>query len=99
MFAAGERWKPPAGVRGRALARNGAYAYGLDFLPRHCKLPASPLQFNGEHHANFVQGDAHSLPFPDHCFDLVVSCETVEHLPFLELSLAEFRRVTRPVVL
>jgi hypothetical protein len=28
----------------------------------------------------FVQGDLLTLPFPKHCFDLVINCSTVEHV-------------------
>jgi ubiquinone/menaquinone biosynthesis C-methylase UbiE len=81
----------------RALARNGAYAYGLDFSGTAVKIGHQrSLNFSDERHANFVQGDAHSLPFPDGHFDLIVSCETIEHLPDPEKSLFEFHRVARP---
>ena len=44
----------------------------------------------------FTQGDAHALPFPDGFFDIVVSCETIEHLPEPLRGVQEFYRVTRP---
>lgn len=46
------------------------------------------------------KGDASKLDFPDKSFDLVVSCEVLEHLPFgvFEASLSEFIRVSRKYV-
>jgi ubiquinone/menaquinone biosynthesis C-methylase UbiE len=81
----------------RALARWGAYAYGLDFSAAALKIGRErSLMSADERYASFVQGDARSLPFPDDHFDLLISCETIEHLPSPEKALGEFRRVTRP---
>jgi GT2 family glycosyltransferase/SAM-dependent methyltransferase/glycosyltransferase involved in cell wall biosynthesis len=44
----------------------------------------------------FVQGDAAQMPLPDNCVDVVVSFETLEHLPDQEKFLSEVRRVLRP---
>jgi SAM-dependent methyltransferase len=54
------------------------------------------LRSDSEFGAAFIQGDAHALPFPDNCFDILVSCETIEHLPSPEEGVREFDRVTRP---
>jgi ubiquinone/menaquinone biosynthesis C-methylase UbiE len=54
------------------------------------------LRSDEERQATFVQGDSHALPFPDDCFDLVVSCETIEHLPHPEKGVSEFHWVTGP---
>ena len=43
--------------------------------------------------AEFVQGDIQRLPFEDGAFDLVVSFETIEHVPDPERVLDELRRV------
>jgi ubiquinone/menaquinone biosynthesis C-methylase UbiE len=43
-----------------------------------------------------VQGDAQKLPFADSSFDVVISCETIEHLPDAWTPLREMYRVTRP---
>lgn len=52
----------------------------------------------GYHLSNleFLQGDAHTLPFPDASFDVVVSFETLEHLRDQVAFLAEVKRVMRP---
>jgi ubiquinone/menaquinone biosynthesis C-methylase UbiE len=44
----------------------------------------------------FIQGDAQNLPFANDSFDLVISCETIEHLPDVPRALREMRRVSRP---
>ena len=44
----------------------------------------------------FVQGDAQNLPFSDGAFDLVISCECMEHVPEPRAMAAEFYRVLRP---
>jgi len=81
----------------RQLARKGALAFGLDFSHAALKVGRErSLQSKEECGAAFVQGDAHALPFADNCFDLVVSCETIEHLPQPEKGVSEFLRVTRP---
>jgi SAM-dependent methyltransferase len=46
--------------------------------------------------AEFVVADVAKLPFEDDSFDLVVSFETIEHVPNPEGVLAELRRVLRP---
>ena len=81
----------------RALARKGAYAVGLDFSRAALKIGRErSLNFEEESRAAFVQGDAHSLPFPDGYFDVIVSCETIEHLPQPEKGVSEFHRVAKP---
>jgi ubiquinone/menaquinone biosynthesis C-methylase UbiE len=45
--------------------------------------------------AQFVVGDAHHMPFPEHSFDLVVGRAILHHLE-LALALNEIRRVLRP---
>lgn len=44
--------------------------------------------------AEFAPGDVRELPFGADAFDLVVSFETIEHIPDPERALDEFRRVT-----
>ena len=81
----------------RYLARKGADAIGFDFSHAALKIARErSLRSDEESRATFLQGDAHELPFPDNCFDLVVSCETIEHLPQPERGVSEFHRVTRP---
>lgn len=45
---------------------------------------------------SFVQGDAQSLPFETGSFDLVISCECMEHVPSPPRMAQEIHRVMRP---
>ena len=45
---------------------------------------------------NLVQADAARMPFPDHCFDLIISNHSLEHFGDLAGSLREIGRVVRP---
>jgi SAM-dependent methyltransferase len=45
---------------------------------------------------NFAQADAARLPFPDRCFDLIVSNHSLEHIGDLNNALAEIGRVVKP---
>jgi len=79
------------------LARAGACVTGCDFSAAalhaaRTKLPAAGLRFP----ATLIQGDAQNLPFADDSFDVVVSCETIEHLPDVKSAVREMHRVTRP---
>jgi ubiquinone/menaquinone biosynthesis C-methylase UbiE len=103
-----ERLGPVAGLRilevacGRGgfvheLARAGAHVTGCDFSASALRIsqqkllvPAAPAS------PPLVQGDAQKLPFADHSFDLVISCETIEHVPDAQRAVQEMFRVTRP---
>jgi len=79
-----------------SLARAGAFAYGVDFSFVAVQIAKRKTAEQGRTSAvSLVQGDAQSLPFPDGSFDVVVSCETIEHLPSPLRAVREFYRVTR----
>jgi demethylmenaquinone methyltransferase/2-methoxy-6-polyprenyl-1,4-benzoquinol methylase len=44
----------------------------------------------------FVQGDAQALPFENDTFDLVISCECMEHVPDPRKMACELARVLKP---
>jgi SAM-dependent methyltransferase len=80
------------------LARAGARIAGCDFSFSALRVGKSKLDGNGlkklgEH---LVQGDAQKLPFADGSFDIVISCETIEHVPDAQGALSEMHRVARP---
>jgi ubiquinone/menaquinone biosynthesis C-methylase UbiE len=81
----------------RELAQSGAWATGCDFsfsALRVARQRASDVKYISG--AAFVHGDAQRLPFADDSFDLIVSCETIEHVPDVQSAIVEMHRVTRP---
>jgi SAM-dependent methyltransferase len=42
------------------------------------------------------QGDAQVLPFPDHRFDVVMANHMLYHVPDIDATITEFRRVLKP---
>ena len=44
----------------------------------------------------FEQGDAEAIPFPDASFDIVISCECMEHVPSPPKMARELARVLKP---
>ena len=81
----------------RLLVNAGAVVTGCDFSAAALHATDSKLATNGPvHPVSLIQGDAQSLPFAGNSFDVVVSCETIEHLPDVQAGLNEMFRVTRP---
>ena len=56
------------------------------------KASAAVQQVNVE----FVQGDAEALQFADGTFDVVISCECMEHVPHPPVMARELARVLKP---
>lgn len=79
------------GAFAKYLADQGAELTAGDFSPHAVELAATLL----EGRARTVVADVQSLPFPDESFDLVVSLETLEHVPDPDRGLAELVRVTK----
>ncbi len=46
-----------------------------------------------------VQADVTCLPFPQNCFDMVVSLEVLEHLPEPELAIQNYRQLSNQYLL
>jgi SAM-dependent methyltransferase len=68
---------------------------GLDFSLAAIEIAresATPQESSVE----FVQGDAEALPFEDAMFDLVISCECMEHVPHPPQMAREMARVLKP---
>jgi ubiquinone/menaquinone biosynthesis C-methylase UbiE len=81
----------------KELSRNGAHVTGCDFSLAALRVGQEKLRALGNGtSAALIQGDAQALPFADESFDLVVSCETIEHVPDVRKALREMWRVARP---
>ena len=80
----------------RELARAGAQVTGCDFSMSALAVAQARIgRLNRGARADLIQGDAQSLPFGSESFDLIVSCETIEHLPNVRSALREMWRVAR----
>ena len=81
----------------RELAQRGALVTGCDFSFLALGLAKTKLaQASGSPSATLVHGDAQRMPFAEATFDVIVSCETIEHLPDVRSAILEMHRVTRP---
>jgi len=80
------------------LTQEGGHVTGCDFSAAALRVAQGKLQrfAGGANAAALVQGDAQNLAFADDSFDVVVSCETIEHVPDPWAALREMYRVTRP---
>jgi ubiquinone/menaquinone biosynthesis C-methylase UbiE len=77
----------------RELAQAGAHVTGCDFSFAATQIAAVKLRAAGQPCAGVVQGDAQKLPFASSSFDMVISCETIEHLPNVQAGLREMHRL------
>jgi SAM-dependent methyltransferase len=77
------------GMLAEGVIARGAHAVGLDFSDV-VKVAGKLVPA-----AEFRQGDAQNLPFPDGSFDAVVCGYGLMHLPDAEKALQEMRRVVR----
>jgi len=77
------------------LARAGATVTAVDFAPVAIEMARARAAAHAET-VDFRAADAQNLPFPDESFDLLFSCECLEHLPDPAQALREMTRVLRP---
>jgi ubiquinone/menaquinone biosynthesis C-methylase UbiE len=87
------------GIFARSVASSvpGINVIGLDATPE--MLDQAQTKINQEHLQNqvtLVQGDAASLPFPDHAFDLVTSRLAIHHFSHPPSIVREMARVVKP---
>lgn len=67
----------------------------VDFSEKAIELSRKKAQALG-HSINFQVADAHELPFKANSFDLIFSCECLEHVFDPQCVLNEFHRVLKP---
>jgi ubiquinone/menaquinone biosynthesis C-methylase UbiE len=82
----------------KLLASRGATTFGADFSYRALEIAQTRARSNGSQnaHLHFIEADAQNLPYAGNSFDIVISCETIEHLPDPFAALHEMARVCRP---
>ncbi len=98
-FVAGRRVLDVACGEGYGSALLAAVAggvTGIDIAPEAVRHASTA--YAGVAHLNFAVGSAAALPLPDACVDVVVSFETIEHLPRPDQPqmIAEIARVLAP---
>lgn len=77
------------------LASKGAIMFGADFSSVALNIARQRSNGNKDGAVALAQADAQQLPYPDESFDIIVSCETIEHLPDPQQGLKEMARVCR----
>lgn len=81
------------GVRLLRELGGAVQAFGVDIERKAIDYARKNHQVEG---TQFLCASADCLPLPDSCFDVVVSFETIEHVPDDHAVIAEFHRVLRP---
>ncbi len=76
------------------LAGGAGSVFGIEL--DHDAVEHASLAYKHIKNLTFSQGDVTRLPFPDRCFDVVTSFETLEHIRDPEAALIEFKRVLTP---
>lgn len=82
----------------RLLATKGAIVCGADFSESAIQIAKDKLARIPAlaDRVTYQQADAQKLPFDDAAFDIVVSCETIEHVPDPQAAVREMSRVCEP---
>jgi 2-polyprenyl-3-methyl-5-hydroxy-6-metoxy-1,4-benzoquinol methylase len=82
----------------RLLASNGAIVCGADFSESAIRIAKEKMYRDSTlaDRLTYVQADAQNLPFNEGSFDIVISCETIEHVPDPRAAAREMARVCRP---
>lgn len=76
------------------MAKTGAKVTGIDISSNAVEISKSyAADFNLN--ANFVEGNLENLSFKSNLFDIVCSCETIEHVPNYRTAVDELIRVTK----
>jgi SAM-dependent methyltransferase len=69
---------------------------GLEYSPEIVEQARAHAAKRGTTNVEFLQGDAHVLPFPDDTFDITHAHQVLVHIADPVRALREMRRVTKP---
>lgn len=80
------------------LGSRGASVCGADFSASALEIANRRLLRNPSlaDRVCYVEADAQDMPFEENSFDIIVSCETIEHVPDPRAAVREMYRVCRP---
>ena len=79
------------------LSTLGATVFGLDMSPTSLRRAAAGAnEFGLSQSVHLAMADAECLPFPDSCFDAVISFGVLHHTPDTEGGVKEVWRVLKP---
>jgi len=76
------------------MAKRGAKVTGIDISSEAMKISERNALLNRQK-AIFKQANGEKLPFKDKVFDVVVCCETLEHIPNYKKAIDEIIRVIK----
>jgi ubiquinone/menaquinone biosynthesis C-methylase UbiE len=69
---------------------------GVNIDARQLERARQKVIPRGDNTIHFVEGSASQLPFPDHCFDVVLAVECIFHFPDRPQFFREVQRVLKP---
>jgi GT2 family glycosyltransferase/ubiquinone/menaquinone biosynthesis C-methylase UbiE len=77
------------------LSKHAKQVYGVDI---NAELIAHASKTYGQKNISFLHGSAAAIPLPDQCVDMLVSFETIEHVPadIQTKFVSEAKRVLKP---
>jgi ubiquinone/menaquinone biosynthesis C-methylase UbiE len=81
------------GYGSQLMAKTAKNVYGVDLS---AESVAYATENYGAKNIEFLTGDAVKIPLPDQTVDVVVSYETIEHVPNYQAFLDEIKRVMKP---
>jgi len=82
----------------RLLGSRDALVCGADFSASAVAIAKERLISHPSlaDRVTYVQADAQNMPFDENSFDIVISCETIEHVPDPRAAVREMYRVCKP---
>lgn len=81
------------GYGSNLIADSASQVYGIDISKE--AVDYATLHYKKDN-ISFLQGDCRAIPLSDHCVDIAVSFETIEHTIYQEEFFSEIVRVLKP---